>query len=118
MTTSDAQARLERMVAHDSEPTLSADEITDLLTQSEVVDADGLAPSDAGYTATWDLNIGAAEGWRWKAAKCAGLHDYSTVGLSVSRSQQSKMCLDMAASYARKRIGSVPVRGQLARTDD
>lgn len=121
MTAEEALARLQRMVAYDQAPTLSDDEVTDLLSLSQLVDSDGLAPSDADWTPTYDLNRGAAEGWRWKAAKVAGLHDYATGGpggLTVNRSQMHKSCLEQAKAYARRTVTSVACPGQLAREDD
>lgn len=118
MTSSEAWTRLGSMLAYDAEPTLTDQELLDLLSMSQVVDSNGLAPSDDGWTPTYRLEIGAAEGWRWKAARVAGMPDFSTVGLSVSRSQLTKLCLDMATSYSRKGASTIPVYGQLARSDD
>lgn len=118
MTASEALTRLGSMLAYDAEPTLTDMELGDLRDMSAVVDSNGLAPSDSGWTPTYNLNIGAAVGWRWKAAKVAGMPDFSTVGLSVSRSQLTKLCLDMATSYSRKGASTIPVYGQMARSDD
>lgn len=114
MTEAEALARLKRMTASTEAPALSDDEVTDLLSQCRLVDADGLAPDDAEWTPTYDLSRGAAEGWRWKAAKAAGLHDYETVGLKLSRSQMAQQCLEMARSYARRVVGRVNVPGGAA----
>lgn len=114
----EAQARLERMTDSASEPVLSAEDIADLLAISSVVDSAGLGPADAGYTPTWDLNRGAAEGWRRKAGRLATHFDFSTDSQSFHRSQAVDACERMAAQYKRKIAASIPITGQLARADD
>ncbi len=118
MTEAEAQARLERMTAASSVPTLDAAEISDLLAMSRTVDSAGLAPSDANWTPTYELNRGAAEGWRWKAAKAAGDYDFKTDGQDFSRSQVLDHCERMAAMYARRIHGTITVQGTMARADD
>jgi len=115
---SEALVRLKRMTDADSEPMLTAEDLADCLIMSKLVDADGLAPSDASWTPTWDLNRGAAEGWRRKAAKLAMRFDFSSDGQSFSRSQAIAQCERMIEQYRRKIVSSVPVPGTLARSDD
>lgn len=118
MTEAEAQARLERMTEATSEPVLTADDITDCLAMSRLVDADGLPPTDPNWTPTFDLNRGAAEGWRRKAGKLAMRFDFSTDGQDFKRSQAVAHCERMAQQYRRKIVASVPVAGRLARSDD
>ena len=118
MTEAEAQARLERMVAHDSTPTLDATEVADLLAMSRLVDADGLAPTATGWTPTYDLNRGAAEGWRWKAGQVAADFDFKTDGQEFNRSQVLRHCEQMVRHYSRRIVASIPVAGTLARSDD
>ncbi len=118
MTAEEAQARLERMVAASEDPALSDDEVTDLLAMCKLVDADGLAPDDEDWTPTYDLSRGAAEGWRWKAAKAASRFGFSTDNQRFDRDQVARACLEMARSYARKIACTVPMTGTLARSDD
>lgn len=103
-----ARSRLESMVAHDSVPTLDATQITELLDLARRPDADGLAPTDTGWTETWDLNAAAAEGWRWKAAKVAGYFTFGTDGQTFNRSDMAKACQDMARTYRDRVVGSIP----------
>lgn len=117
MTENEARIELEYMLDYNTAPVLSVEEVELCLTRSKVVDVDGLAPTDDDWTPTWDLNIGAAHGWRLKAAKVAGLHDYSTSGLNVSKSQIRQGCLEMAKEYRRKIAVSVPVTGIMNRED-
>jgi len=117
MTVSEARDELEAMLAWEAVPALTTTEVTLCLNRSRVIDADGLAPSDADWTPTYDLNIGAAHGWRLKAGKAAGLHDYRTAGLGVSKSQIRKACLAMADEYRRKIAASIPTPGVMNRDD-
>lgn len=109
-----ALARLKAMVAYDSAPTLSVDELDTLLTMYKTVDSAGLAPTEDDYVETWDLNRAAAEGWRWKAGKMAAAYDFQADGASYNRSQIVAMCEKMAAQYARKSAGSIPVFAAIA----
>jgi hypothetical protein len=118
MTAEEAQARLSRMVDANTAPVIDADELAELLELSAVADSDGLAPSDANWTPTYELARGAKEGWTRKAGRVAGLVDYSDAGFSVHRSQQRDACLEMAKAYGRKIAGSVAAPGQLARADE
>ena len=118
MTEAEALARLKRMTDADSEPVLTADDVTDCLAMSKLVDSNGLAPSDASWTPTWDLNRGAAEGWRRKAGRLAMRFQFSTDGQEFHREQAVAHCERMAEQYRRKIISSVPVPGTMARSDD
>ncbi len=69
----------------------------------------------ASWAWTWMLARGAAEGWRWKAAKVANSYDFSADGQSFSRSQMFQMCKDMAKMYAKKVTSNVNLPGQLSR---
>ena len=118
MTEAEALARLKRMTDPDSDPALTADDVADCLAMSKLVDADGLAPSDASWTPTWDLNRGAAEGWRRKAGRLAMRFDFSSDGQQFQRSQAVEHCERMAEQYRRRIVSSVPVPGTMARSDD
>ncbi len=118
MTEEEAQARLARMTDAASEPVLSWEDIDDLLAMSRMVDANGLAPTDAAWTPTYDLNRGAAEGWRRKAGKLAMRFDFNADGATFNRSQAVVHCERMAEQYRRRIITSIPVTGTLARSDD
>lgn len=118
MTPAEAQAKLQRMTDYATAPALTADDIADCLAMSAIVDSSGLVPTDASWTPTYDLNRGAAEGWRRKASRAAVLFNFSTDGQSFERSQIATACERIAKEYAKKIVGSVPVTGTLARSDD
>lgn len=99
METPAARARLERMVAADTSPTLTAGDIDALLALAARPDADGLLVTDEDWTPTYDLESAAAEGWRWKAAKVAADPDFSADGVSVSASKVAETCLAMADKF-------------------
>jgi len=118
MNEAEALARLQRMTDATSDPELTADDLADCLAMSKLVDENGLAPSAPSWTPTWDLNRGAAEGWRRKAGKLAMRFDFSTDGQQFQRSQAVAHCERMAEQYRRKVFSSVPVPGTMARSDD
>lgn len=109
MTEAEARARLQRMVAHDQVPELTAGEIDDLLAQCRRTDRAGYAFSHPLWTPTWDLDAAASEGWSWKAAKVAGAYNFAEDGQRFDRSQMHAQCLAMARQYARG-SGSARVR--------
>ena len=118
MTEADAQVRLGYMTAASSEPTLDSSEIAELVAMSRVIDANGLAPSDAGWIPTFDLNRGAAEGWRWKAAKVVANFAFTSDGQTFNRQQVVEACERMAEQYRRKIHSAITVLGAMARADN
>lgn len=61
------------------------------------------------WTPTYDLNLAAAEGWRWKAAKAASLTGFTADGATFHEEQIVAHCLGMAARYAAGVVASVTV---------
>lgn len=51
---------------------------------------------------TFNLDAGAAEGWRLKAGKAAGRYDFGTDGQTFSRGQLIAHCRLMESSYRRR----------------
>lgn len=111
-----ARALLETMVASDAEPSLTEGEVDRLVDLARRADTYGLAPSDDGWSETWDLRYAAAEGWRWKAGKVAGAYSFGSDSQSFQRQQMHAMCLAMAKMYA-SGLGSVSLAGYESWTD-
>jgi hypothetical protein len=98
-TTDPAFARrmLERAIAHESKPTLSAEAVDDLMQIAARTTDD----SGTIYTAA-SLNAAAATGWNWKAALSADKYDLGAGnGRTLTQSQWHAHCRAMAASYGR-----------------
>lgn len=87
-------------VAATSRPVLAAASVEALLDAYPMPDADGRAPTDAGWVGTWDLNAAAAEGWRMKAGKVAGDFNFSADNASYSKADVLAHCLEMQTRYA------------------
>jgi len=114
MTEADALARLKVMLDYSAQPTLSELEVGYLLIMCKLADSAGRMPSDAAWVPTWDLNRGAAEGWRWKASKAAAaMYDFSADGASYSRSQIAEHCRQQALAYQRKIVAAMQVPSSL-----
>ena len=113
MDSNTALIRLKSMTAWDQIPALTPEEITDLLDYAKRIDPAGIAPTSTDWTATFDLNSAAAEGWRWKAAKVSGKFAFTTSGQAFSRDQMSAMCLLMADRYQARVLVSVRMRSGL-----
>jgi hypothetical protein len=104
------RAQLARMVAAEAAPVLSDDELDDLLAMHRRIDAAHIAPSQDGWTPTYDLAAAAAEGWRRKAGKAAAMFNFAEDGQQFQRSQVYAQCVSMADRYSRQVIGSVTMQ--------
>jgi hypothetical protein len=74
----------------EDDPTLSSDEVLDLLKLAAVTDSDDRAPSDADWTPTYSVRgcyVAIAEGWATKRGKAVGRFDFTTDGQMFRRSQ-------------------------------
>ena len=61
------------------------------------------------WTPTYDLNIAAAEGWRWKAAQAASLTGFTADGATYHDEQLIAHCNAMAAHYTKGVAVSVSI---------
>jgi hypothetical protein len=113
MDASTALARLRAMTASDTDPTLSDSELMLLLGMCQLEDEDWLAPDDVDWTGTYNLNLGAAEGWRWKAGKCSNRFAFRDDLNDYQRQQVNEHCLKIAKEYSRKIAVSALVRSPL-----
>lgn len=91
------------MTAWDTTPVLTATELDELLTQSSLTDAAGLAPLDEGWTPTYDMNSAASAGWMIKAGRSSDLTEVDPPGSGIMTSQVFQNCLTLARLYARKK---------------
>lgn len=92
--------RLKRMTAWDTVPTLSADDLEDLLAGHLVADADGNLPGADGYTNTYNLRAAAREGWTIKMGRAAELQSTDLDGDRMSANQIFDHCERMIRRYA------------------
>ena len=69
----------------------------------------------SGYS--YDLDAAAADIWRIKASRVAGLVDFSTDGHSIKRSQQARAYLDMANYYQNRSATESIVTAKIVRDD-
>lgn len=97
------------MVAASVVPTLTTDEVDDLLDQARRADSSGLAPSDDDWEPTWAFGSAAAAGWRLKAGKVTGEFSFASDGQTHNRNEVHEMCLAMADRYSRSAVGSIPL---------
>lgn len=105
--------KLKMMTAWDTEPTLTATELDDLLTAAARYDDAGLSPDDVGWEPTYDLNAAAAQGWLIKAGKASATLEVDPPGSGIYTSQVFENCRRMARIYEAKRTSSVrlPIAG-------
>jgi hypothetical protein len=115
VTEVEATAELIQLTKAEVEPVLTTAEIDRMVAKSKRQDADGRYPSDAAWEPTWDLNRGAAYGWRQKAAGVAGAYTFSSGGKTFNRAEMRSSFLEMAREYERKIVGTVEVEGTLAK---
>jgi hypothetical protein len=100
--------KLKQMTAWSADPTLSEDDLNELLVAAALEDAAGLAPLNEEWTPTYDLNAAAVAGWLIKAGRAAATVDEPTAGVVTSKVFDN--CRTMAMIYAGKRKSSVSMR--------
>lgn len=105
-----AKDKLKKMTAWDVPPALTDAEIDELLGQSSIMDAAGIAPAAGGWVATYDLNVAAASGWMIKAARAASLVEIDPPGSGVLTSKVFDNCTRMARTYAGRCATAVEVK--------
>lgn len=113
MTAQEAMNEIRILTQAEAYPTLTPDELALLLGKAKRADVYGLAPSDASWTPTFNLNAAIAQGWEMKAGKVAAMHDTSLGGDSLRTSQIYEQCMKQAATYRRKISGSVSVSSSI-----
>lgn len=104
MTYAEAAELLERMCAADTDPALTYEDIEALLKLFRTPDRFGVGPNQRGWEPSWDLNAAAAEGWRWKAGRCADRFAFSADGATYNRNQVAEHCLAQAKIYSARAI--------------
>ncbi len=85
--------KLKRIIAWDSDPTLSEAEIDGLLAGASLTDRGGLAPSSEEWTPTYDLNAAAMAGWLTKAARASTLTEVDPPVRASSRQKYSTIAV-------------------------
>lgn len=103
----DAIDKLKQLTAWDIEPTLTEDELDELLAVAALKDAEGLTPDEAEWTPTYDLNTAAAKAWLIKAGRSAATVETPEAGMVTSKVFDN--CRSMARIYASKRTASVSI---------
>lgn len=99
--------KLKQITAWDIEPTLTEDDLNELLAVAALEDAEGLTPVNEEWTPTYDLNTAAAQGWLIKAGRAAATVDTPEAGMVTSKVFDN--CRSMARIYSTKRNASVSV---------
>ena len=86
-------------------PALTAGEVGSLVDQCALVDADGVAPPDTGWVATYWTDRAVQRALELRAARAAAITDTSTDGTSISGSQLEVALTRHALRWARKCAG-------------
>jgi len=107
MTESELIDLLERITDSAVEPTLTTDDLDDLVGVAARADETGLYRGDTGWEPTWDVNAAAAEGWRRKAGKAATKFNFAEDSQRFDRSQIYQHCERQAETYANKSMGTL-----------
>lgn len=107
-----AKDKLKKMTAWDAAPVLTEAELDELLGQSGMADANGIAPGEEGWLPTYDLNAAAAAGWLIKAGRVSSLVEVDPPGSGLFTSKIFDNCRIMARLYgarcrATARVGTV-----------
>jgi hypothetical protein len=107
-------ARLRRMAAEPTTTTYTDAVLSTTIERYPVRDADGLAPTDTDWTATYDLNSAASDVWSEKAAALASAFDFTADGADFKRSQAAQQAQSMASYYRSRRYArGVPLAADI-----
>ncbi|MBX3293165.1 MAG: hypothetical protein KF881_09785 [Acidobacteria bacterium] len=98
---------LKLLTAWDVEPTLTEEELEDLLGTASKQDAAGLVPGDDEWEPTYDLNRAAARVWLVKAARASATVEAASEDTGTATSRVFQNCLAMARLFSAKRSGTV-----------
>lgn len=93
--------QLKQLTAWDTDPALTEDELTDLLSGAALEDSNGFASLSEEWAPTYDLNAAASQAWLIKAARAAAMVDEPTAGVVTSKIFDN--CRTMARIYSGKR---------------
>jgi len=102
-----AQDKLKKMVAADVAPTLTDDEVDELLASAGLSDTAGLSHGDEAWSPTYDLNAAAAKAWLIKAARAAAMIDEPTSGEVTAKVFDN--CRAMARIYSARRSSTISI---------
>jgi hypothetical protein len=120
MSEDDALTEIKAMTAWDTDPVLTLAEVTRLRNKSRIEDRWGVWPlnTDGTLNTSWEptynLNIGAAEGWRWKASRAESIPSGAVTSIRVgdvakTYATAAERFTAKAEMYAKKVSGSVRV---------
>lgn len=104
----DARAWLVGLVAPTLEPVLTDADLDDLLLRARRTDSAGLAPTDASWTPTYDVESAASEGWLIRAGRAADAIDFGEDGQRFNASKVFDQSMAMHRHY-RRSSGSVTI---------
>lgn len=102
-----ALAKLRTNVQPGVHPTLTEQELADLLVSNALPDGNGNIPYAPGWVANWDIRKASREGWLLKAAKAVPSVNFAGDGAQGSLSDIHAHCMAMANRY--HDIGSINV---------
>lgn len=102
-----ALARLRTNVQPGVHPTLTEQELADLLVANALPDSNGNIPYSPGWVENWDIRAASRQGWLLKAAKAVPSVNFSGDGTQGSLSDIHEHCMAMANKY--QSIGSINV---------
>ncbi|MFL6469145.1 MAG: hypothetical protein ACJ72Z_14400 [Pyrinomonadaceae bacterium] len=104
-----ALEQLKNITAWDTEPTLTEDELEDLLAAAAMPDDSGKTPETEGWEPTYDINRAASDAWLIKAARAAALVEVDPPGSGIVTSKVFDNCRSMAHLYTRRRSATISV---------
>lgn len=100
MTEAEALAYIHLHSDPETEPVLSAGDLSLIVTLSRRVDRFGLPPSEASWEETYDVNYGIAQAWLIKAGRIANRYMFMSGGKMFSRQQYFDHCMKLYYKYS------------------
>lgn len=118
MDLAQATAQLSAHLQPTIDPVLTSDDIAVLLEGMRGIDADGKAPSDIGWTPTYDRAALASVvvlGWEMKAAKAVPDVNHAEDGAQFSASNIHDHCIVQADKWRKRIVAAVPLKRSMTK---
>lgn len=102
MTEAEALAFVALYSDPESEPALSAGDLSLIVSLSRRVDINGIRPRESGWTETYDVHYAISQAWLIKASRLANRYMFMSGGKMFSRQQYFDHCMTMHNKHAMK----------------
>lgn len=103
-------SKLKRALDWEATPSLTQEDIEDVIEDAALTDANGVRPYELGWIETVDFKRAVYLGWQRKLTKAVAMIDFDSDDASFKRSQYIEHCKLMMTQYAPTSAYTIRVR--------